>query len=84
MREADVVVVGLGAVGGLAAARLALAGADVVGLEAGRGYGVEEFAPDQLRTDVRGWLMSGQGESGVPDRARSRPTRSHAGRASQA
>ena len=66
MREADVVVVGLGAVGGLAAARLALAGADVVGLEAGRGYGVEEFAPDQLRTDVRGWLMSGKARAECP------------------
>ena len=47
--ECDVVIVGLGAAGGLAASLLAGAGRQVVGLDAGDWHGVEEYALDDLR-----------------------------------
>jgi gluconate 2-dehydrogenase alpha chain len=51
----DVVIVGLGAAGGVAALPLARAGLDVVGLEAGTWLQPDDFAPDELRNNVRGW-----------------------------
>ncbi|MCC7008284.1 MAG: GMC family oxidoreductase [Acidobacteria bacterium] len=52
---ADVVIIGLGAAGGVAALPLARAGLTVVGLEAGRRHSPADFAPDELRNNVRGW-----------------------------
>ncbi|UFN47904.1 GMC oxidoreductase [Roseomonas sp. OT10] len=46
--RADVVVVGLGGVGSLAAARLALLGMEVVGLEAGGWRPLASYRPDEL------------------------------------
>ena len=51
----DVVVVGLGAVGGVAVLPLAEAGLDVVGLEAGSRLTKNDFAPDELRNNMRAW-----------------------------
>ncbi|HET9012498.1 MAG TPA: GMC family oxidoreductase, partial [Gemmatimonadaceae bacterium] len=51
----DVVIVGLGATGGVAALPLAQAGLDVVGLEAGRWMATADHAPDELRNNLRGW-----------------------------
>ena len=45
----DVVIVGLGAAGGVAALPLAEAGLDVVGLEAGSRLTRKDFAPDEIR-----------------------------------
>jgi len=55
LKDADVVIVGLGAAGGVAALPLAQAGMDVVGLEAGTWLTKRDFAPDELRNNVRGW-----------------------------
>ena len=55
MPETDVVVIGLGAVGGVAVLPLALAGLNVVALEAGSWLTKRDFAPDELRYYVRGW-----------------------------
>ena len=55
LKKRDVVIVGLGAAGGVAALPLARAGLDVVGLEAGTWLAPEDFAPDELRNNVRGW-----------------------------
>ena len=55
LKETDVVIVGLGAAGGVAALPLALAGIEVVGLEAGTWLTRKDFAPDELRNNVRGW-----------------------------
>ena len=56
----DVVIVGVGAAGGVAALPLARAGLQVVGLEAGTWLTRRDFAPDELRNNVRGWPQSVQ------------------------
>jgi gluconate 2-dehydrogenase alpha chain len=60
LKETDVVIVGLGAVGGVAALPLTQAGLDVVGLEAGTWLTKRDFAPDELRNNYRGWPQSAQ------------------------
>ena len=60
LNKTDVVIVGLGAVGGVAALPLAGAGLDVIGLEAGDWLTRADFAPDELRNNVRGWPRSVQ------------------------
>jgi gluconate 2-dehydrogenase alpha chain len=55
LKTRDVVIVGLGAAGGAAALPLARAGLDIVGLEAGTWMTPEDFSPDELRNNVRGW-----------------------------
>jgi len=57
---ADVVVVGLGGVGGVAVEPLAAAGLNVVGLEAGTRLSARDFAPDELRNNFRGWPHAAQ------------------------
>jgi gluconate 2-dehydrogenase alpha chain len=52
----DVVVVGLGAAGGIAALRFARAGLSVLGLEAGARFQRSEFVFDELANDVRNRL----------------------------
>ena len=56
----DVVVIGLGAAGGVAVLPLAEAGLDVVGLEAGTWLTGKDFAPDEIRNNVRDWPMAVQ------------------------
>jgi gluconate 2-dehydrogenase alpha chain len=60
LKETDVVIVGLGAVGGVAALPLAQAGLDIVGLEAGTWLTKRDFAPDELRNNYRGWPQAAQ------------------------
>ncbi|HXD18147.1 MAG TPA: GMC family oxidoreductase [Vicinamibacterales bacterium] len=60
LRDTDVVIIGLGAVGGVAALPLAQAGLEVVGLEAGTWLTKRDFAPDELRNNYRGWPQSAQ------------------------
>src|SRR2546425_9583627 len=60
LKETDAVIVGLGAVGGIAALPLAQAGLDVVGLEAGTWLTKRDFAPDELRNNFRAWPQSVQ------------------------
>ena len=60
LKGTDVVIVGLGAAGGVAALPLARAGLQVVGLEAGTWLTPDDFAPDELRNNVRGWPQSVQ------------------------
>jgi gluconate 2-dehydrogenase alpha chain len=60
LKKTDVVIVGLGAVGGVAALPLARAGAEVIGLEAGTWLTARDFAPDELRNNFRGWPQSAQ------------------------
>src|ERR1051325_2753354 len=60
LKETDVVIVGLGAVGGVAALPLTQAGLEVVGLEAGARLTKRDFAPDELRNNYRGWPQSVQ------------------------
>jgi len=57
LRSTDVVVVGLGAAGGVAVQPLAQAGLDVVGLEAGTWLDRRDFAPDEIRNNYRDWPM---------------------------
>ncbi len=60
LKKTDVVIVGLGAVGGVAALPLARAGMEVIGLEAGTWLTPEDFAPDELRNNFRGWPQAVQ------------------------
>jgi gluconate 2-dehydrogenase alpha chain len=60
LKHADVVIVGLGAAGGIAALPLAEAGLDVVGLEAGTRLTRRDFAPDEIRNNVRDWPQAVQ------------------------
>ena len=53
-------IVGLGAAGGVAALPLAEAGLEVVGLEAGAWLSADDFAPDEMRNNYRGWPQSVQ------------------------
>ena len=57
LRGTDVVIVGMGAAGGVAALPLAEAGLSVVGLEAGTWLDQRDFAPDEIRNNYRDWPM---------------------------
>jgi gluconate 2-dehydrogenase alpha chain len=57
LKDTDVVIIGLGAAGGVAALPLAQAGLEVIGLEAGGALSRRDFAPDEIRNNVRGWPM---------------------------
>jgi gluconate 2-dehydrogenase alpha chain len=60
LKPTDVVIVGLGAVGGVAALPLAQAGLDVIGIEAGSWLSKRDFAPDEIRNNYRGWPQAAQ------------------------
>lgn len=60
LKETDVVIVGLGAAGGVAALPLAQAGLQVIGLEAGGLLTRKDFAPDEVRNNYRGWPQAAQ------------------------
>src|SRR5262245_59423558 len=60
LKGTDVVIVGMGAAGGVAALPLAEAGINVIGLEAGNWLTRKDFAPDELRNNYRGWPMAVQ------------------------
>ena len=60
LQKTDVVLIGVGAVGGVAALPLTEAGLEVVGLEAGTWLTPRDFAPDELRNQHRGWPQSVQ------------------------
>ncbi len=47
LKDTDVVVIGLGAAGGVAVLPLAQAGLEVIGLEAGGAMTRRDFAPDE-------------------------------------
>src|SRR3989442_333170 len=55
LKKTDVVIVGLGAVGGVAALPLAQAGLEVIGLEAGTGVTPRDFAPYETRDKYPAW-----------------------------
>src|ERR1700740_1753753 len=54
LKKTDVVIVGLGAVGGVAALPLTQAGLEVIGIEAGTWLTGRDFAPAQMRNKLRG------------------------------
>src|SRR4029077_17271351 len=60
LKDTDVVLIGLGAVGGVAALPLTQAGLEVVGLEAGTWLTKRDFAPDELRNNYRRWAQASQ------------------------
>ena len=60
LKKTDVVIIGLGAAGGVAALPLTRAGIEVIGLEAGAWLTPADFAPDEIRNNYRGWPQSVQ------------------------
>ena len=60
LKKTDVVIIGLGATGGVAALPLTRAGLEVIGLEAGSWLTPRDFAPDELRNNFRGWPQTVQ------------------------
>jgi gluconate 2-dehydrogenase alpha chain len=66
LKGTDVVVIGMGATGGIAAYALAKAGVDVIGLEAGPRWTQKDFPFDEIRNDIRKWLGRGKQNAEVP------------------
>jgi gluconate 2-dehydrogenase alpha chain len=60
LAKTDVVIVGMGAAGGVAALPLTNSGLKVIGLEAGGWLSPRDFAPDELRNSSRNWPQSMQ------------------------
>jgi gluconate 2-dehydrogenase alpha chain len=60
LRDTEVVIIGLGAAGGVAALPIAQAGIDIVSLEAGTWLTKRDFSPDELRNNVRDWPQAVQ------------------------
>jgi gluconate 2-dehydrogenase alpha chain len=60
LKDTEVVIIGLGATGGVAALPIAQAGLDIVALEAGTWMSKNDFAPDELRNNVRDWPQAVQ------------------------
>ncbi|MEX0619373.1 MAG: GMC family oxidoreductase [Pseudohongiellaceae bacterium] len=60
LAKTDVVIIGLGAAGGVAALPLTQAGLKVIGLEAGGWLTARDFAPDEVRNNSRDWPQSVQ------------------------
>jgi gluconate 2-dehydrogenase alpha chain len=60
LKKTDVIVIGLGATGGVAVLPLVQAGIEVVGLEAGTWLAAKDFAPDELRNNFRAWPQAVQ------------------------
>ena len=58
--KTDVIIVGMGAAGGVAALPLTNAGLKVIGIEAGGWLSPRDFAPDELRNGARNWPQSVQ------------------------
>ena len=75
LKKTDVVIVGLGAAGGVAALPLAQAGLQVIGLEAGTWLTPRDFAPDEVRNNYRAWPQAVQ-----KDRKSTRLNSSHSDR----
>jgi gluconate 2-dehydrogenase alpha chain len=69
----DVVVVGLGAAGGVAVLPLARAGLKIVGLEAGGWFQARDHLPDEIRNNVRHWPHAVQKANQEIPTARSGP-----------
>jgi len=64
--ERDVVVIGLGAAGGLAATLLADAGLEVVGIEAGPRHRRQEYVPDEIEHESRNVLGAAKANHEIP------------------
>ena len=62
----DVVIIGLGAAGGVAADVLTKAGIEVVALEAGPRVDASMMTHDEVRNDVRSWLSAPKSRGEVP------------------
>ena len=56
LKKTDVVLIGIGASGGVAALELAKAGIDVIAIEAGQRLSANDFPSDEIRMNIRGWL----------------------------
>src|SRR5579883_901644 len=60
LKKTNVVIVGLGAAGGVACLPLAQAGIDVIGLDSGPRLSTRDMAPDELRLARKAWPPSPQ------------------------
>ena len=72
--KTDVVIVGMGAAGGVAALPLTNAGLKVVGLEAGGWLNPRDFAPDELRNNNRNWPQTIQKAASEAPTVRANPS----------
>jgi gluconate 2-dehydrogenase alpha chain len=64
LRKTNVVIVGLGAAGGVVCLPLAQAGIEVIGLDAGPRLNTRDMAPDELRLSRKAWPPSPQKTNG--------------------
>jgi gluconate 2-dehydrogenase alpha chain len=56
LNETDVVIIGLGAAGSIAALELSKHGLEVIGLEAGPWRTIKDFPSDEIRNDIRNYV----------------------------
>ena len=66
LKKTDVVLIGIGASGGVAALELAKAGIDVIAIEAGQRLSAHDFPSDEIRMNIRGWLGRAKVNHEVP------------------
>jgi gluconate 2-dehydrogenase alpha chain len=66
MRETEVVLIGIGAAGGIAAQVLTAAGIEVVALEAGPRLDPKPFLLDEVRNDVRSYMSRPKSTGELP------------------
>jgi gluconate 2-dehydrogenase alpha chain len=66
LRKTDVVIVGTGAAGGIAAFPLARSGAKVIALEAGGRHTERDYQADEIRHDTHNWLGRAKANWEVP------------------
>ena len=67
LKGTDVVMVGMGAAGGLACLPLANAGIEIIGIEAGPRLSIRDYAPDEVRSN-RNWMGRPKANREVPTR----------------
>ena len=67
LKGTDVVMVGMGAAGGLACLPLANAGIEIIGIEAGPRLSIRDYAPDEVRGN-RNWMGRPKANREVPTR----------------
>jgi gluconate 2-dehydrogenase alpha chain len=66
LKKTDVVVIGLGAAGGMAALGLTGHGLEVIGLEAGPWRAMKDFPSDEIRNDIRNWMGNPKFNQEIP------------------
>jgi gluconate 2-dehydrogenase alpha chain len=66
LHKTDVVIIGLGAAGSVAALELSKRGLEVIGLEAGPWRTIKDFPSDEIRNDIRNYMGNPKMNQEIP------------------